>query len=77
MEWKIIKNNSFSAYFSTGCPSNPAEPDKSLYTGIIYAGRVYNSATETNQYTFFLLPPSVSFLPVFHGRNPINGTYHG
>ena len=31
--------------------TNPAEPDKSPYAGIIYAGRVYNSATETKHTT--------------------------
>ena len=29
--------------------TDPAEPDKSLYAGILYVGRVYNSATETNR----------------------------
>ena len=33
--------------------SNPAKPDKSLYAGIIYAGIVYNSATQTNEICFF------------------------
>jgi ATP-dependent helicase HrpA len=30
---------------------NPAELDKSLYAGIIYAGRIYNSAAESKGYT--------------------------
>jgi hypothetical protein len=50
--------------------SNPAELDKSLFAGIIYAKRVDNSATVTNIISLFIaegkseagLPPGARFL---------------
>lgn len=62
---KYLVKNAGKAYFKNNYLSrcivqstkktefSPAKPDKSLYAGLIYAGRVYKSATVTNEIYFF------------------------
>ena len=48
---------------------NPTKLDKSLYAGIIYAGRVYNSATETKR--LFLVGLLLSTMTPVRASDPV------